>query len=647
MPDLYDDGCAPLAMGRHRSSPYRAHDDSNGHILLGRHRSSPAGAHELGSHLLTSVDKPKQSNSHKAPLTLGRHRSGPARAHFGSQQLDFSGKPDQPTSLKTAFAFGRHRSGPAHAASSGTSEQPTSLKIPSTLGRHRSGPARAASSGKTDQPSSLKTPFALTRHCSSPARGHGFDSHLLTSIGKPKQSNSHESAAGLIFVGCVDQKNGTPVEPRAVLYDARDAEDTMRDNENGSGTEYDDAGCKAQAMASADDSVRIMDTISEPIDNEGKLKTKEREEIVSQEENELALETNKPEEKEAKPVDKEEAPGKKEVKAEMSIEDGVEMNQFTITESKAKLNSAKPCENKVGQTKAEKSSGDVGKKKQFGLKMSQKPGTFSSNFTKSELPKMKPASWPHTSVFVQAGSNTKVIGMSNDQPVPLGVPFEIDSPLFKGKMLLRFRNIKSDDPESHSRYFKGRRRLMQTVIQGRFKQSVNMSEVYTGSIFAQPLAAAPPPRMAKIMNAVLGRIAPGLIMDLSSESPKVIALLAGAAQTMSIDSPGNEPDITLPGLEENVASVLGKNVATKSKRRKHLGNPKNAASYEFNTESVYTFHTYDDTMDYARGTMRLPLYGDYDIKPSIGRQPLSLTAVTQSGEILYDLRVWHESHHQD
>ena len=268
----------------------------------------------------------------------------------------------------------------------------------------------------------------------------------------------------------------------------------------------------------------------------------------------------------------------------------------------------------------------------------------SSNFTKSTFPKTKPADWPHKSVFVQAGSGMNVIGMGENWPVPLGVPFEIESPLFKGTILLRFRNAKSDDPETHDEYFKGRKRLMQTVIQGRFKRPIKMSEVYVGSIFAEPLDGAPPSYMTKIMNAVVGRIAPGLILDLSSVTPKVIALLAGTAQTMSIDSPGNEPDITTPVIEENVVSVLGKKVATKSKRKKWLGNPAKAASYKFDTKSVYTFHTYDDAMDYGRGTMHIPMYGEYDIKPSIGHQPLSLTAVTQSGDILYDLRVWYESH---
>lgn len=133
--------------------------------------------------------------------------------------------------------------------------------------------------------------------------------------------------------------------------------------------------------------------------------------------------------------------------------------------------------------------------------------------------------------------------------------------------------------------------------------------------------------MAKIMGALISRIAPGLILDLSSDSPKVVALLGGTAQTMSIDSPGSEPDITLPVIEENVAAALGKGFDSISKRKKQLGNPKKAAAYEFNTQDVYTFHTYDDVMDYGRGTMRFPMGGERDIKPYIGHQPLSVSSI--------------------
>ena len=55
-----------------------------------------------------------------------------------------------------------------------------------------------------------------------------------------------------------------------------------------------------------------------------------------------------------------------------------------------------------------------------------------------------------------------------------------------------------------------------------------------------------PPTMSKIMDAVIGKVAPGVVMDLSSQRPKVIALLGGTAATMSINKSGSEPDITLP-----------------------------------------------------------------------------------------------------
>jgi hypothetical protein len=235
----------------------------------------------------------------------------------------------------------------------------------------------------------------------------------------------------------------------------------------------------------------------------------------------------------------------------------------------------------------------------------------------------------------------KVLGISPTQPLPLGVPFQVETPLFKGKVLLRFRNTKSDDIKTHSDYFEGRKRLMQTVIQGHFKRRINMSDVYIGSLFAKPLAGPPPQYMTNIMDAIIRRVAPGLILDLSSPLPRVLALLAGTAQTMSIDPQGKEPDITLPDIEENVAFVLGRQVDSKSKRRKVLGIPKKASSFFFDTEHVYTFHTYDDVMDYGRGTMRIPMYGEFDIKPFIGPQPLSLTAVTKGGDILYDMRIWH------
>jgi len=81
--------------------------------------------------------------------------------------------------------------------------------------------------------------------------------------------------------------------------------------------------------------------------------------------------------------------------------------------------------------------------------------------------------------------------------------------------------------------------------------------------------------------------AKGLILDLSSQQPKVIALLGGSAQSMDISIPGKEPDIMARDIEENVVDVLGSDISDKVQRRKQLGDPTIASTYEYDTNHVY------------------------------------------------------------
>jgi hypothetical protein len=78
---------------------------------------------------------------------------------------------------------------------------------------------------------------------------------------------------------------------------------------------------------------------------------------------------------------------------------------------------------------------------------------------------------------LKASGETEVFGVAEDQALPLGVPFEFETPLFKGSMLVRLCNAKTDDPKKHDAYFRGTNRVMQTVVQGRFKKVVNMADV--------------------------------------------------------------------------------------------------------------------------------------------------------------------------
>jgi hypothetical protein len=249
--------------------------------------------------------------------------------------------------------------------------------------------------------------------------------------------------------------------------------------------------------------------------------------------------------------------------------------------------------------------------------------------------------WPHRPIYLKASGETKVFGIPEDEALPLGVPFEFETPLFKGSMLVRLRNAKSDDPEKHDAYFQGRKRVMQTVVQGRFKKAVNMADVFVGSIFKEPIHLAPPP----FFMSVLQRVFPGLILDLASKTPKVVTLYAGKAQTISVDAPGDEPDIAAVDLFENVSRSFGDKFKSIKARQRKLSSPHKAAKYHFDPENVYTLQIYDETMDYGTYNVRLPFYGNFPFSKFLGPQPMSLSAVTTTGDLLYHFDVWHESVH--
>jgi Protein of unknown function (DUF1769) len=220
--------------------------------------------------------------------------------------------------------------------------------------------------------------------------------------------------------------------------------------------------------------------------------------------------------------------------------------------------------------------------------------------------------------------------------------------------LVRFRNVKSDDKAAHDAYFGGNNRVMQAVVQGRFKKPVSMANVYAGSIFKEPLSLVPPPLFMRMLKVLFHRMSPGAILDFASRQPKVVSLYAGAAQTLSIDLPGQEPDMTAPLLPERVPGRRNNDHITGyerndrvfesvAERKRKLSKPEKAARYNFDTDHVYTMEIYDDFMDYGAHNIKLPVYGHFNLIQAIGPQPMSLSAVTAQGEVMYDFIVWHES----
>ena len=247
--------------------------------------------------------------------------------------------------------------------------------------------------------------------------------------------------------------------------------------------------------------------------------------------------------------------------------------------------------------------------------------------------------WPHRPVYLQPCNRTKTL---TDGALPLGIPFEVDTPLFQGSILIRFRNAKSDDEKSHNEYFAShQKQLLQTVIQGRFKRPIRFSDVLVGGLFEEPMQLVPPKPLMRFMKALIGSAAPGVIFDLDSDSPKVLGVLAGAARTIRADPQGNEPDMMALEFVENIGEAIGKYFRSPLHRQRHMH--QKADQYMFEPDTIYTFHNVDETLDYGAFEVRLPVYGSYKLQQAIGPQPMSLATITNSGETIFNINVWHES----
>ncbi len=245
-------------------------------------------------------------------------------------------------------------------------------------------------------------------------------------------------------------------------------------------------------------------------------------------------------------------------------------------------------------------------------------------------------SWFNRPIYLQANEeDTNCPGDSST--LPLGTSIDFESNLFRGKVLIRVRNVTSNVPKDHSSYFNGRRRLKQFIVQGTFKEALKMSDVHFGDIYGKPL------KMSSVVHFVvplLRKVIPGVVMDLSSDNPKILVLMAGEAKMMSVNHPGSEPDIADPNLMEDVNLLGFKSV---KERKKALGTPRTASKYKFDPDLVYTMEFYDDVIDIEAYSVRIPMLGNVCLKPYLDMQPFNFAALTIDDKFLFQFRVYHEA----
>lgn len=229
-------------------------------------------------------------------------------------------------------------------------------------------------------------------------------------------------------------------------------------------------------------------------------------------------------------------------------------------------------------------------------------------------------------------------------PCPLGVPFKFSSDLFEGTCLIRLKGSKSDNPAGDAGYFSGRKRIFQSVVQGRFKEEVPVSDVTTGHEFSRPLKNLPHPFILKTAASFIGKVTPGANIVVHNDQPFVEATLGGTSQVVRGDEPGNEPSITCRNITED-CSVFGGAFANGNvsvSRRKHLfSNPAKCKDYRYDTETVYTFEFYQNLFDAQSYSLDLG-FARIGCSKVLDGQPIQWLGKMSDGRYLWSFQIWHE-----
>jgi hypothetical protein len=144
--------------------------------------------------------------------------------------------------------------------------------------------------------------------------------------------------------------------------------------------------------------------------------------------------------------------------------------------------------------------------------------------------------WPHRPLLICVNTPVSLslkVPHYGLGPCPLGKPFKFSSDLFEGTCLIRIKDSNSDDIKCDSEYFAGRKRIFQSVVQGRFKEDgLLVSDVLTGHEFARPLKNLPHPWILKTASNFIGRVALGSKVVMHTDQPLVEAILAGTSQAV-------------------------------------------------------------------------------------------------------------------
>ena len=122
----------------------------------------------------------------------------------------------------------------------------------------------------------------------------------------------------------------------------------------------------------------------------------------------------------------------------------------------------------------------------------ENPSRTQENFaldTCGPLPPLDTSQWEHP-IHISAHPCVNV-KFEEVQPLPLAEPIPFETDLFKGFVFFRIKEVPSKQDKLHNQYFQGKKRFYQVIVQGQFKEELNMKDILIGDYYSKPMENIP------------------------------------------------------------------------------------------------------------------------------------------------------------
>lgn len=258
------------------------------------------------------------------------------------------------------------------------------------------------------------------------------------------------------------------------------------------------------------------------------------------------------------------------------------------------------------------------------------------------------SNWPNKPLYIYADfPHVKTANYGPYESLPLGVPIEFESDLFKGRILIRLRGDSATTLARNLLEDHGHHPLQwMYIVQGRFKKRMKLQDIMSGDFYKRPFVGLPKSkagkRAMKLYQKGMESMFPGFVMDFTADRPKVLKPFASFC-SIRVDREGGEPELSSSTISvEEDMSLMKEIPRTSNKRKKFLSNPKASAQYSVDPSHVFTFEMHDKHLDLKEYTQRSMMMKT-DMCKLLDKQPLSFGLFDAKNEqVIFKFPILHE-----